>query len=239
MREPVGGATQIVRAQHRCVCNRTQRQDNAGFPTLRQLLAQVGIANLDFERQRLVFRRQTFDRIGDAGIGEAQTVVHRGRGRSTRQPEFEERSVEQDARMVPGERARYRFAPCCPERDPRSAAVLADRQTAARACKNTRAAGAGRHRERPRGADNAGNWGQRCCSFETGRRIPKNGLRGSPRSPPSIAPGLWINQAQPNLRRHHGIDQPAPLRRRRYRWTASATKIPCIRPNITCGPCSF
>ena len=41
-----------------------------------------------------------------------------------------------------------------------------------------------------------------------------------------------LTRAQPNLRRHHGIDLPDPLRRRRYRWTASATKIPCIRPNI-------
>src|SRR5579871_316127 len=59
----------------------------------------------------------------------------------------------------------------------------------------------------------------------------KNGLHGAPCSPPSIAPGLGLTRAQPNLafqtlaalRRPFGRPDP---RGRPLRWTAPAIKIP-------------
>ena len=78
------------RAQGRVVRDPTQGEDRRAGRQRGELGGKIGIAVSDFFRQRLVARRQAFDRVGDPGADQLQAVVDARRCWTRRESEFEQ-----------------------------------------------------------------------------------------------------------------------------------------------------
>src|SRR5262245_8043966 len=76
-----GGSLVTERPEDGFMRDEPERDVYARGLQLRQLRLQVIVATFDFVRQRLVFRRDAFHCVDDAGIDELQRVVVCGRNR--------------------------------------------------------------------------------------------------------------------------------------------------------------
>src|SRR5579863_5291633 len=101
------------------------------------------------------------------------------------------------------------------------------------ACSNSRDVQVERNREMQLGAGSAGSGDRKRRSLPNrSRRRPwfaaglKNGLRGSPRSPPSSAPGLWTNPSatQTSPPSGHESVRLAANRRHQLRTSGNSTR---------------
>ena len=90
--------------QHRLMRDRAQCQHHAPLLQGCQFTLQVAAAGFGFRRRRFVFRRQTLHRIGDATVFQLQSVAARRRHRFRGETEFVQRSIQQNAGGVAGER---------------------------------------------------------------------------------------------------------------------------------------
>ena len=88
--------------QHRIVRDPSEREDHARRLG-HELRGEKPIAPTNFPGQRLILRRQTFHRVGNAAIVQLQSVVDIRRISVVREPEVAQRTVQQDARVVAGE----------------------------------------------------------------------------------------------------------------------------------------
>lgn len=93
------------RAQHGGMGNATQRDDDSHSRQRGELSGQVGIAQPDLVRQRLVGWRQTLDCVRDPAVAQPQAVT-RGQGfGAARKTVRMQRAVEQDAGVIAGKRS--------------------------------------------------------------------------------------------------------------------------------------
>ena len=84
MREAAGRRLDGQRAQHGIVRDQPQRQHHTARLEASELIAQVAVALLDLRGQRLVLRRNTLDRVGDAAVEQFKTIVGGERFGTTR-----------------------------------------------------------------------------------------------------------------------------------------------------------
>ena len=104
VREAMAAVRQAAGAQHRRMGDRAQREDDADARLLCEFRAQKFVARLDFQRQRLVGRRQAFHRVGDTRVEEPQFVIGGGRYGAARETILMQRLVEQYPGMIAGKR---------------------------------------------------------------------------------------------------------------------------------------
>ena len=95
---------QSAGAQDRAVRDRSQRDHDAAGPQCGQFALEIAVALPHFGRQRLVAGRQAFHGVRDAAVDELEPVIGAdrlgARGKSVRM----QRAIQEDARMVAGER---------------------------------------------------------------------------------------------------------------------------------------
>jgi hypothetical protein len=68
-------------------------------------MLQVIVARSNFRGRRFVFRRHTLDRVGNAAIGKPQAIARMRRGWLVGETKPVQRSIQQQAGMIAGERS--------------------------------------------------------------------------------------------------------------------------------------
>ncbi len=160
---------------------------------------QILVACLDLHRQGLIGGRNAFHRVGDPRIVQQSSPSVAAIGyRAGSQSEPVQGRVQQNAGMIAREGPPGAIGAVHARRQTDDHQARArNRQMAAPAGSSSPAPAAEQNREMRRIAGNAGKRSQKWDSCVgrciTRRSHRKNGLRGSPRSPPSIALGLWTN----------------------------------------------
>src|ERR1700737_4401629 len=96
MRERMIASGKAKRAQGRIVRDPTQCENRRAVGQRGKLGGKVRIAVSDFLRQRLIARRQAFDRVGDPSADQLQAVVDARRWRTRRDSEFERWGVQEN-----------------------------------------------------------------------------------------------------------------------------------------------
>ena len=96
---------QTERRQHGGVRDSAKREDGNSRWHPGNFMLQKRVAGSDFDWQRLVLRRQTFDGIGDPAIPEPQCIVGGKRVWRGREAKLVQCFIQQYSRMVAGEGA--------------------------------------------------------------------------------------------------------------------------------------
>ena len=152
---------------------------------------EIAVAVADLGRRRLVVRRQAFHRVGDPAVDEREAVVARGRDRLRREAVRVQRLVQQDSRVVAGERPAARVGAVHARREPDDhERGVARRRTAAPAGRSSRDSPRARDRGTPRAARSGGSRRRRpaprriLAECRRASRWPKPITTGGRRSPP-------------------------------------------------------
>ena len=99
------GGRQPERHSDRAVRDAPEREHRAAGGEVGEFRRKIRVAVTDFRRQWLVRRRQALHRIGDPALDEREPILPIERHRSRCEAVAVQRPVEQDARMVAGERS--------------------------------------------------------------------------------------------------------------------------------------
>jgi hypothetical protein len=105
VREADGRGTPANRKQNRRMCDRAKGDDDGARRQRGNLAYEIPVAAPDFVGQRLVGRRQAFHGVADPAIDEAQAIARTDRLGPRREAFGMQGTIEQEARVVPRERA--------------------------------------------------------------------------------------------------------------------------------------
>lgn len=93
--------------QHRLMSDsaKSQQRAAASFSKGRNLMREIPVALPDLTCSRFVFRRKTFDGIGDAALHQFQIVINESRAFMAGKTELEKCSIQENARKITRKRS--------------------------------------------------------------------------------------------------------------------------------------